>query len=106
MGTKREGAGPSGFKHQGVAYWKDGEDERIFLNSRDTLYAIDAKTEKLDATFGENGSILLTGGHGRPVTRHEFDQTSPPVVFEDLVIVGSRIPDRVQRKFDPPPGTI
>ena len=40
-----------------------------------------------------------------PVTRQEFDQTSPPVVFEGLVIVGSRIPDRVQRKFDPP-GTV
>ena len=36
------------------------------------------------------------------MSRFEFDQTSPPVVFEDLVIVGSRIPDRVQRKFDPP----
>ena len=39
------------------------------------------------------------------MTRYEFDQTSPPVVFEDLVIVGSRIPDAVQRKFDPP-GTV
>ena len=39
------------------------------------------------------------------MTRFEFDQTSPPVVFEDLVIVGSRIPDRLQRKFDPP-GTV
>ena len=55
--------------------------------------------------FGESGSILLTEGHGRPVTRYEYDQTSPPVVFEDLVIVGSRIPDRLQRKFDPP-GTV
>ena len=42
---------------------------------------------------------------GRPVTSEEFDQTSPPVVFEDLVIVGSRVPDRVQRRFDPP-GTV
>ena len=54
---------------------------------------------------GGGGSVLLTGGHGRPVTRREFDQTSPPVVFEDLVIVGSRIPDRLQRQFDPP-GTV
>ena len=47
----------------------------------------------------------MTEGHGREVTRFEFDQTSPPVVFEDLVIVGSRVPDGVQRKFDPP-GTV
>ena len=99
------GAGPGGFKHRGIAYWRDGGDARIFLNSRDRLYAIDAATGELDAGFGEDGSILLTEGHGRPVSRFDFDQTSPPVVFEDLVIVGSRVPDRVQRRFDPP-GTV
>ena len=97
-----KGAGPRGFKHRGVAWWSDGESARTFLNSRDRLYAIDAATGELDAGFGDSGSVLLTEGHGRPVTRFEFDQTSPPVVFEDLVIVGSRIPDRLQRKFDPP----
>ena len=100
-----KGAGPRGFKHRGIAWWSDGESARIFLNSRDRLYAIDAETGELDAAFGDGGSVLLTEGHGRPVTRHEFDQTSPPVVFEDLVIVGSRIPDRLQRRFDPP-GTV
>ncbi len=100
-----KGARPGGFQHRGIAYWKDGDDARIFLNSRDRLYAIDAATGAPDGGFGERGSVLLTDGHGRPVTRYEFDQTSPPVVFEDLVIVGSRIPDQVQRRFDPP-GTV
>ncbi len=100
-----KGAGPTGFKHRGVAWWSDGNESRIFLNSRDRLYAIDAATGKPDAGFGEGGSVLLTDAFARPTTRHEFDQTSPPVVFEDLVIVGSRIPDRLQRKFDPP-GTV
>ena len=26
-----KGAGPSGFKHRGIAYWDDGDDDRIFL---------------------------------------------------------------------------
>ena len=99
-----KGAGPSGFKHRGIAYWHDGDSKRIFLNSRDRLYAINAVTGELDRDFGNGGSVLLTENHGRPVNRHEFEQTSPPVVFEDLVIVGSR-PDRLQRKFDPP-GTV
>ena len=99
------GAGPTGFKHRGVAYWSEGNDARVFLNSRDRLYSIDAATGEPDEGFGEDGSIALTGGHGRPVSRHEFDQTSPPVVFENLVIVGSRVPDVVQRKYDPP-GTV
>lgn len=99
------GAGPSGFKHRGIAYWSDGNESRIFLNSRDRLYAIHAASGELDSDFGQNGGVLLTEGHGRPVTRYEFDQTSPPVVFEDLVIVGSRVPDRIQRRYDPP-GTV
>ena len=99
------GAGPTGFKHRGIAYWSDGDDARIFINSRIRMYAIDAETGEPDTDFGEGGSISLTDGHGREVSRYEFDQTSPPVVFEDLVIVGSRIPDGVQREFDPP-GTV
>ena len=100
-----KGAGPRGFKHRGIGWWSNGADARIFLNSRDRLYAIDAATGEPDPGFGESGSVVLTEGHGRAVTRYEFDQTSPPVVFEDLVIVGSRIPDRLQREFDPP-GTV
>ena len=99
------GAGPIGFKHRGIAYWSSGDEARIFLNSRDRLYAIDAATGEPDVEFGDGGSVVLTEEHGREVTRFEFDQTSPPVVFEDLVIVGSRVPDGVQREFDPP-GTV
>ena len=99
------GARPGGFQHRGIAYWRSGDDARIFLNSRDRLYSIDAATGELDTSFGASGSVLLTEGHGREVSRYEFDQTSPPVVFEDLVIVGSRVPDQVQRRFDPP-GTV
>ncbi|MCY4645630.1 MAG: pyrroloquinoline quinone-dependent dehydrogenase [Gammaproteobacteria bacterium] len=99
------GAGPTGFKHRGVAWWSDGDDARVFLNSRDRLYAIDAANGELDTGFGQGGSVVLTEGHGREVSRYEFDQTSPPVVFEDQVIVGSRVPDGVQRRFDPP-GTV
>jgi len=90
------------FHHRGIAYWRDGSDFRIFLNSRSRLYAIDAETGTSVATFGENGSVSLIDGHGRPVSSEDFDQTSPPVIFDDLVIVGSRVPDRLQRKFDPP----
>ena len=100
-----KGAGPRGFKHRGIAYWSDEGEERIFLDCRDRLYSIDAATGELDTSFGDGGSVALTEDLGRPVTRFEFDQTSPPVVVENLVIVGSRIPDRVQRKFDPP-GTV
>jgi quinoprotein glucose dehydrogenase len=94
-----------GYKHRGIAYWRDADDFRIMLNSKDRLYAIDARTGEGISSFGENGSVSLLDGHSRPVAPEEFDQTSPPVVYDDLVIVGSRVPDHVQRQFDPP-GTV
>ena len=96
------GATPGGFKHRGVAFRRDGDELHLFLNSRVRLYAIDAKTGQLIPSFGTGGSVLLTEGHGREVPSDDFDQTSPPVVYDDLVIVGSRVPDRVQRRFDTP----
>ena len=96
------GSGPGGFKHRGVAFWRDGDDARVFINSRDRLYAVDAGTGSLVTTFGDGGSVVLTEGLIRPISREAFDQTSPPVVYRNLVIVGSRVPDRVQRRFDTP----
>ena len=96
------GSGPGGFKHRGVAFWRDGDDARLFINSRDRLYAVDAGTGRLVTAFGDGGSVILTDGLIRPISREAFDQTSPPVVYRNLVIVGSRVPDRVQRRFDTP----
>jgi quinoprotein glucose dehydrogenase len=96
------GSGPGGFKHRGVAFWREGDDARLFINSRDRLYAVDAGTGRLVTAFGDGGSVILTDGLIRPISREAFDQTSPPVVYRNLVIVGSRVPDRVQRRFDTP----
>ena len=108
--TGPEGGPPGGFKHRGVAVWPAtanrqagaGGDMRVFINSRDSLYALDATDGSLIPGFGDGGRVLLTEGFPNPVTHEMFDQTSPPVVFEDLVIVGSRVPDRIQKRFDTP----
>src|SRR6185436_4129765 len=36
----------SGWKLRGTAFWRDGNNVRIFLNSRHRLFALDAKTGK------------------------------------------------------------
>ena len=100
--TGPDGGPPGGFKHRGVAVWGAGDAMRIFINSRDSLYALDATNGERIPSFGDDGRVLLTEGFPNEVTHEMFDQTSPPVVFEDLVIVGSRVPDRVQRRFDTP----
>ena len=90
-----------GFKHRGVAAWRNGNDLRIFLNTDSRLIALDAKTGKPVPSFGQQGVASLTTGLRLSVKKLHFSQTSPPVVYKNLVIVGSRIPDRIQYKFEP-----
>jgi glucose dehydrogenase len=85
----------SGWKLRGTAFWRDGNQTRIFLNSRHRLFALDAKTGKPIPSFGNNGWVPLTDLPRIKDITH-FTQSSPPVVYKDLVIMGSQVPDRVQ----------
>jgi quinoprotein glucose dehydrogenase len=91
----------TGFVHRGVASWSDGEQRRIFLNSRWRLIALDARTGRPIDTFGEHGEVDLTAGLSRPVNRLHYTNTSPPVVVGDLVIVGNGVGDRLTYPGDP-----
>ena len=95
----------TGLKHRGVAYWPDAGGARIFLNTDQRLFALDAKTGAPIQSFGKNGVASLTEGMKNPVPKQQFSQGSPVVVYKDFVIVGSRIPDRLQSKTTPP-GTV
>jgi quinoprotein glucose dehydrogenase len=86
----------SGFKLRGTAVWRDGATTRIFLNSRHRLFSLDPRTGTPDPTFGNGGAVSLTDGLARISDITHASQSSPPVVFRDLIIVGSQVPDRVQ----------
>ena len=86
----------SGWKLRGTAVWRDRGETRVFLNSRHRLFALDAKTGKPIASFGSNGQVSLTDGLARMSDIRHATQSSPPVIYGDLVIVGSQVPDRVQ----------
>ena len=85
----------SGWKLRGTAFWRDGNTLRLFLNSRDRLFALDAQSGKPIASFGNNGVVPLND-LPRISDNSHATQSSPPVVYRDLVIVGSQVPDRVQ----------
>jgi quinoprotein glucose dehydrogenase len=99
-----EGAPSSGqgFVHRGVAAWHDSDRLRIFMNSRYHLICLDAKTGHLVESFGDKGTIDLAEGLIWPINKKHYANTSPPVVFKDLVIVGSGVGDRLMYKNDPP----
>ena len=84
--------------HRGVATWTDGKQRRIFMNSRWNLIALDAATGKPIRGFGDTGVVDLTrelARDGKPVNKLHYTQTSPPVVWRDLVIVGNGVADRL-----------
>ena len=92
----------TGFVHRGVAAWRDRGQLRIFLNSRDRLICLDGRTGEPVTTFGSKGEISLVSGLKWKVDPKQYTNTSPPIVFKNLVIVGNGVADRLAYPKDPP----
>jgi quinoprotein glucose dehydrogenase len=94
----------TGFVHRGVTAWRDRKTGklRIFMNSRSHLVSLDAETGKPVADFGDNGIVNLVTGLRWETDPKQYTNTSPPVVYKDLVIVGNGVADRLVFKKDPP----
>ena len=93
------------YNHRGVSAWRDGNDMRIFMNSHDRMFSVDARTGQLVTSFGNNGYVNMREGLRNHTEKYEMRQTSPTVIFKNLVIVGSSMPDRVQHRGEMP-GTV
>jgi quinoprotein glucose dehydrogenase len=93
----------TGFVHRGVAAWRDEAGRlRIFMNSRYRLISLDAKTGLPVPGFGANGIVDLTVGLSWKVNPLHYTNTSPPVVYRNLVILGNGVGDRLTYRNDPP----
>jgi quinoprotein glucose dehydrogenase len=83
---------------RGVSVWGDPAGPglcpaRVFFGTIDgRLIGLDAATGAPCADFGRGGTIDLTEGV-RLKARGDYQTTSPPAIFEDLVIIGSAIGD-------------
>ncbi|HEX3877481.1 MAG TPA: PQQ-binding-like beta-propeller repeat protein [Bryobacteraceae bacterium] len=77
------------FRHRGVTVYKD----RVFVTYRNLLYALDRKTGQPIQKFGDDGHIDLRKGLGRPFESQSVSASSPGVIFEDLFIIGSSVPE-------------
>ena len=76
-------------RNRGVTYWEDGDEKRIYFAARQDLFALDAKTGKPVPSFGNGGRVDLREGLGRDPSTQSVSMTSPGVVYQDLLIVGS-----------------
>jgi len=99
------------FTSRGVATWVDrraspGDRCRrriVAATVESRLFALDAATGALCTSFGRGGEVDLREGVGE---LHPWDYTisSPPVVVEDLVVVGSAIGDN--QRVEAPRGIV
>jgi quinoprotein glucose dehydrogenase len=96
---------------RGVASWRDPEAAadapcatRILAATADArLFALDARSGRPCAGFGEGGSIDFS--RDVPFLRPgEYGITSPPVVLRDVVVVGSSVAEN--RRVDMPGGEV
>jgi len=76
---------------RGVSYWTDGREARIFaVTPGFQLVALDARTGVPVASFGRGGLVDLKdalGVNADPIDA-AIGSSSPPLVFEDIVVVG------------------
>jgi quinoprotein glucose dehydrogenase len=77
------------FRQRGVTVYQD----RLFVTYRNFLYCLDRKTGTPVQSFGDNGRIDLRNGLGRPPETMTVSASSPGVIFEDMIIMGSTVPE-------------
>jgi len=77
--------------NRGLTSWMSNDDHRILYSAGSRLYAVDAKTGKLVADFGTDGSIDLKAGLGDLTEKAFVVSNTPGIIFENLIIVGSRV---------------
>jgi quinoprotein glucose dehydrogenase len=77
------------YRHRGVTVYQD----RVFFTHRNYLWALDRKTGKPIQKFGDDGRIDLRKGLDRPPESLSVSASSPGVIFEDMIILGSTVPE-------------
>jgi quinoprotein glucose dehydrogenase len=78
-------------RSRGLAHRRDGTRRTLYFGAGSYLHAVDARSGLPLPTFGERGRVDLRSGLGREPSLQSVFLTSPPVVFEDLVIVGGAV---------------
>lgn len=87
----------SGFPSlRGVEYWPGdaGHGAEIIFGTREgLLIALDAKTGKAVASFGKDGVVDMRTPEVMNGFTRGMGVTSPPIVYKNLVITGSAVPE-------------
>ena len=77
------------FRQRGVTVYED----RVFVTYRNFLFALDRKTGVPIESFGTAGKVDLRDGLGRSPESMSVSASSPGVIFQNLLILGSTVPE-------------
>src|SRR5262249_22478434 len=78
--------------NRGVAYWRQGGDERLFTFRGHSLFALDPRTGEAIPEFGNKGAVDLNDG--LDTTLGQWHWTSAPLVVKDVVVMGSAMAEQ------------
>jgi len=99
-----------GLMNRGVSSWTDSRPSarykrRIFIATIDArLICLDAAAGKPCEDFGTGGEVQLSQGIKNITRAGEYEETSPPAIIDDVVVVGSSIADN--DRVDVPSGVV
>jgi quinoprotein glucose dehydrogenase len=96
-----EGQPIAGAATRAVAYWRSGDEARLFALRNSHLWALDIKTGRLIGSFGENGRVDLRARLGQ-IGRAGLNWPFAPFVCNDVVMVGMSLSDGVRTREEPP----
>lgn len=89
--------------HRGVSYWAEGDDRRIIFGTPDArLIALRAQDGTPVKDFGNQGTVDLTKGLDREFDPAHYAITSPPIITNDMIVLGSSITDDHPQSMRPP----
>lgn len=77
--------------NRGMVYWRQGDDRRILFTAGHHLYAVNADDGRLVSAFGQNGRVDIREGLGREAKTLFVLSNTPGTVYEDLLILGTRV---------------
>lgn len=79
---------------RGLTYWNDGNDKRIITFVGNKMIELDAVSGKQIMQFGDSGYVNLNKNlrnHDGLNLTEDVTNTSPAVIFKDLIITGSAV---------------
>ncbi|PWU03555.1 MAG: quinoprotein glucose dehydrogenase [Terriglobia bacterium] len=83
---------PRQLSGRGLAYWANGNDERIiYVTPGYRMFALDAKTGRTITSFGKNGVVDLKEDDDQPIDplSPDIGLHSAPIIGRDVIVVGA-----------------